>query len=193
MTGEITFYLVRHGEAENNVNRIGNSLPEKRKMHLTEKGINQVQVTALFLSTQGIEIILASPLERTRETAGIISEKTGVEVLIDDRLHETGLGIYNDGPIDKFFSKYPDMKMRISSDPLDGTESTIDMRGRIESFLQDVKRMCAGKKVVIVSHGDVLDQLYGILKHESPGQTLDDDWYPEKGSCKEVVWKIEKV
>ena len=103
MAGTITFYLVRHGEAENNVNHIGNSIPEKRKMHLTENGIEQVRETANFLSTQGVDAILASPLQRTRETAGIISEKTGVPVLIDDHLHETGLGIYNDGPIEKFF------------------------------------------------------------------------------------------
>lgn len=189
MTGKIVLYLVRHGEAENNVNRIGNSLPEKRKMHLTENGIHQVHETASFLSTKGIDAIIASPLERTRETARIISEQTGVEVLIDNRLHETGLGIYNDGPIDLFFSKYPDMKMRISPDPLDGAESILETRGRVESFLHDVKQVYLGKKVVVVSHGDVLDQMYGILKRESPGQTIDDDWYPKKGSYKEVVWE----
>ena len=158
-------------------------------MPLTEKGVDQVRETATYLATEDVDIIIASPLERTRETAGIISEQTGVEVLIDDRLHETGLGIYNDGPIDKFFSKYPDMKMRMSPDPLDGTESIIDMRGRIEGFLRDVRQVYQGKRVVVVSHGDVLDQMYGILMEKSPGQTLDDDWYPAKGSCTEVVWQ----
>jgi probable phosphoglycerate mutase len=186
----ITLYLVRHGEAENNVNRIGSSVPEKRKMHLTENGIDQVHETATLLATKGVDAILASPLTRTRETAGIISEKTGVPVLIDDRLHETGLGIYNDGPIEKFFSKYPDMKMRISPDPLDGAESIIETRGRVESFLHDVKQVYGDKKVVVVSHGDVLDQMYGILKQRSPGQTIDDDWYPKKGSYKEMVWEV---
>ncbi len=190
MAGKITLYLVRHGEAESNVRGIGNALPEKRKMHLTENGIDQVHETATFLSTQGVDAILASPLARTRETARIISEQTGVLVLIDDRLHETGLGIYNDGPIEKFFSKYPDMKMRISPDPLDGAESIIETRGRVEGFLQDMKRVYEDKKVVIVSHGDVLDQMYGILKRQSPGQTIDDDWYPQKGSYKEVIWEV---
>ena len=189
--GQITFFLVRHGEAENNVNHIGNSLPEKRKMHLTEAGVKQVRTTAAFLAKQGVQVIIASPLHRTRETATLIAEQTGVEVLIDDRLHETGLGIYNDGPIDKFFAKYPDIRMRLSPDALDGTESIIDMRGRIEGFLHDVKQVYLNKKVVIVSHGDVLDQMYGILTHESPGQTFDDNWYPDKGSCMEVVWEIE--
>lgn len=190
MEKTITFYLVRHGEAESNVNHIGNALPEKRKMHLTEEGVKQVDATALFLSKQGVDAIIASPLQRTRETAMLIAKQTGVEVLIDNRLHETGLGIYNDGPIDKFFSKYPDMKMHISPDPNDGTESTIDMRGRIMSLLHDIEKIHQGEKVVIVSHGDVLDQFYGILSRKSPGQTIEDDWYPEKGSCTKIVWKF---
>ncbi|PJA85147.1 MAG: hypothetical protein CO143_02665 [Candidatus Moranbacteria bacterium CG_4_9_14_3_um_filter_45_14] len=185
----ITFYLVRHGEAENNVNHIGNSLPEKRQMHLTEEGIKQVSVTALLLSTKGVDAIIASPLVRTRETAEIIAEKTEKEVLIDARLHETGMGIYNGEPIEKFFSKYPDMRARITTDGEDGAESFIDMRGRLTAFLQDVKKVYADKKVVLVSHGDVLDQFYGLLNEESIGQTLDDNWYPEKGSCKEVIWR----
>ncbi|MDD2766975.1 MAG: histidine phosphatase family protein [Candidatus Moranbacteria bacterium] len=183
----ITFYLVRHGEAENNVNHVGNSFPEKTKMHLTETGIEQVHATAEFLAGKNIDIILASPIQRTRETAEIISEKTGREVLIDDRLHETGMGIYNGEPIEKFFSKYPDMRARIMTDGEDGVESFIDMRGRLTQLVSDVKKVYEGKKVVLVSHGDVLDQLYGMLKEESIGQTLDDTYYPEKGSYKEVV------
>lgn len=190
MPDTITFYLVRHGEAESNLSNIGNSFPEKRKMPLTRKGIDQVLETAEALSQKGVDIIIASPLERTKETAAVISEKTGVEVLIDERLHEVGLGIYNDKPLEESASKYPDMRSRISPDPSDGVESFIDMRGRLESFLYDVKQLYEGKTVVIVSHGDVLDQLYGILTRESVGQTLDDNWYPEKGSYKEVVWKI---
>jgi probable phosphoglycerate mutase len=186
----ITFYLVRHGEAENNVSDIGNSYPELRKMHLTEKGIKQVEATAKYLSGQGIDAIIASPLARTRETADSISQATGKEVLIDERLHETGLGVFNGKPLQKFFSKYPDMHARILTDSADEVENMIDMRGRIESFLRDIRKIYADKKVVIVSHGDVIDQLYGILRHESIGQSLDDDFYPDKASCTEVVWKV---
>lgn len=186
----ITFYLVRHGEAENNVTNIGNSFPEKRMMFLTEKGVKQVAETAALLSQKGIDAIIASPLERTREAAKIISERIGVEVLVDERLHEVGLGIYNDKPLEKFFSKYPDMRARISTDPTDGAESFIDMRARIESLLCDIKKAYVNKKVVIVSHGDVLDQLYGILKHESVGQALDDDYYPKNASYEEIIWNV---
>lgn len=190
MSDIITFYLVRHGEAESNVKKIGNSFPEKMKMPLTEKGVEQVIVTGKFLLQKGVDVILASPLERTQETAEHIAQETGAEVLVDDRLHEVGLGTYNDKPMEKFDSKYPDMRSRITTDPTDGVESYIDMRGRIESLLCDIKKLYVNKKVVIVSHGDVLDQLYGILKYESIGQALDDEFYPKYASCEEVVWKV---
>lgn len=190
MADTIILYLVRHGQAENNVGDIGNSFPEKRKMPLTEKGIEQVMATAKLLSQKGVDVIIASPLERTKETAAFIAKETGVKVLIDERLHEVGLGVYNDKPLETFLSKYPDMRSRISTYPTDGAESVIDMRGRIESFLRDIKRTYANKKVVLVSHGDVLDQLYGVLMRESPGQTIDDDYYPKNASCKEIIWKM---
>lgn len=184
----ITFYLVRHGEAEHNVLRVGSSLPEVTKRHLTERGRQQIAEVAEHLSKQGVDAIIASPLVRTQETAAIISEKTGVPVLTDDRLHEVDLGIYNEKPIERFFEKYPDSSMRLSPDPEDGVESFIDMRGRLQGFLEDVASRYAGKKVVIVSHGDTLEQFHGILVREAPGRAATG-WYPEQGSCTEVVWE----
>ena len=131
----ITFYLVRHGESENNVLNIVNSLPEEKKYHLTEKGRKQVEKTAALLVPKHIDVIIASPLLRTRETAEIISLKIGLPVIFDGRLCELGNGIFNNRPIREFLEKYPDPHMRVSPDPADGVESLIDMRGRLESFL----------------------------------------------------------
>jgi probable phosphoglycerate mutase len=184
----ITLYLVRHGEAECNVLCVASSLPETTERHLTEKGREQIARVAESLVGKKVDGIIASPLVRTQETARIISEKISIPVQTDDRLHETGFGIFNERPIKLFFEKYPHPDMRISPDPTDGVESYIDMRGRLTTFLDDVKERYAGKAIVIVSHGDPLEQLHGILTNEAPGQSATG-WYPEKGSCTEVVWK----
>jgi broad specificity phosphatase PhoE len=180
-------YLVRHGEAEHNVLRVGSSLPEITERHLTEAGKAQIRLAAQLLRDKPIAAIISSPLVRTRETAAILSEATGVPVSIDDRLHETGLGIFNEKPIQLFFDKYPEPHMRISPDAQDGVESFIDMRGRLQHFLSDLERHHAGQSVVIVSHGDPLEQLHGILTHEAPGIS-STGWYPAKGSCTEITW-----
>ena len=181
-----TLYLVRHGEAEQNVLGVGSSLPEITKRHLTERGREQVRATADFLAGQPVDAIIASPLVRTQETAAIISEKTGVPVQTDDRLHETGLGVFNEQSIRRFFGKYPDPTMRISIQDDDGVESFDTMRARLESFLDDVRERYAGKTVVVVSHGDPLDQLHGIVMGEGIA-TAAMGWSPSKGSCTKII------
>lgn len=190
MTQAIKLYLVRHGEAEHNVLRVGSSLPEITDRHLTERGKEQVRSVAESLKGKSIAAIISSPLVRTRETAAIISETIGVPVDIDDRLHETTLGIFNEKPIQLFFDKYSKPEMRISPDEKDGVESYIDMRGRLERFLGDLAQHYPGQSVVIVSHGDPIEQLHGILNHEAPGVS-SIGWSPAKGSCTEMTWNGE--
>lgn len=183
----ITFYLVRHGEAENNVRGVLNSLPEHETYALTERGREQAARAAEFLAAAGAEAIFSSPIRRARETAEIIAEASGLGVGFDERLCEAEFGIFNGHHKDEFFAKYSDPASRISPDTEDGVESFIDIRGRLKGFLDEVKEGYSGKKVVIVSHGDTLEQLRGILTDESPGRSATG-WYPEKGSCTEVVW-----
>jgi|GEM_PF-383783 len=190
MSDIITFYLVRHGESENNVLNIMNSLPEEKKYHLTERGRAQVEKTAALLVPKHIDVIIASPLLRTRETAEIISEKAGIPIIFDKRLCELGDGIFNNRPIQEFLEKYPDAHMRVSLDPTDGVESLIDMRGRLESFLRDAEKQYANKKVAVVSHADPIEQLYGILTNESPGQAASGP-LPKNASHMEIEWKVD--
>lgn len=183
----ITFYLVRHGEAENNVHFILNSAPVLKEYSLTAKGRKAVALTAAHLATVGAAVLWSSPILRAKETAEIIARATGLPITFDDRLWELGMGKYNGKKQQMLLKKYPDPKMRIIPDPEDEMESILDMRGRLESFLHDIEKQYDGKKVIVVSHGDPLEQLHGILTHEAPGRSATG-WYPEKGSCTEVVW-----
>ncbi|MFZ2187062.1 MAG: histidine phosphatase family protein [Candidatus Moraniibacteriota bacterium] len=184
----ITFYLVRHGEAENNVRFILNSLPENKTYSLTERGKEQVVETAQFLVTVGADAMFSSPILRAKETAEIIARVTGLSVEFDERLCEAGMGVFNGKMQQELLKKYPTAATRISPDGIDGVESFIDMRGRLKSFLDDVQEKYSGKKVIIVSHGDPLEQLHGILTNEAPGQSATG-WYPDKGSYTEVIWR----
>src|SRR3989344_1304184 len=189
MVVSITFYLVRHGEAENNVRFILNSTPEIKTYPLRERGREQAAAVAAFLAKADADVIFSSPIERTKETAGIIAEATGLPIEFDERLREIGMGVFNGKTQAELLAKYTDPQMRISPDPEDGLESFIDIRGRLQKFLDDVKENYAGEKVIIVSHGDTLEQLHGILTEEAPGRSATG-WYPKKGSCTEVVWRV---
>jgi probable phosphoglycerate mutase len=66
-------YFVRHGESE------GNVLPvfQSSDSPLTEKGREQAEYIAKRVSKLSFETLLASPWERTRQTAEIIAKVTG--------------------------------------------------------------------------------------------------------------------
>lgn len=186
----ITFYLVRHGEAESNVRHILSSFPEKAIFHLTELGKKQVVETAQFLATVGADILLSSPMQRTTETAEIIAQAVNLPIVFDERLREAGFGVFNEGPRKEILKKYPNGEARISPDEEDGVESFLDIRKRLQGFLDDMKGKYVGKKMILVSHGDTLEQLHGILTNEAPGLSAIG-WTPEKGSCTEIVWETK--
>jgi broad specificity phosphatase PhoE len=187
----VTFYLVRHGQSESNALGLLSSYPEvpgRTVRHLTEQGISEVKETAEKLRQENIDVIIASPLTRTVETAAIISEATGIPVLQDIRLRETNFGIYDAGPVERFFNAYSKPEERILTDGGDGVESFEDMRARVVSILDDVKRECDGKKVVLVSHADTLEQIHGVLVGENVRASAIG-WSPKTGS----MLKIESI
>lgn len=188
MAQQMTLYLVRHGEAENNIRRILNSAPVKNEYALTERGRVQAQKAAEFLATVGVSALYSSPILRARETAQIIADATTLPIHFDNRLWEVGMGRFNEGSQQAMQEKYPDPQMRLSPDPSDGMESYLQVRSRLEEFLQELQGLHAGKKIILVSHGDPLEQLHGILTREGPGRAAEG-WYPEKGSCTEVIWE----
>ncbi|MFZ1654381.1 MAG: histidine phosphatase family protein [Candidatus Moraniibacteriota bacterium] len=179
-----TYYLVRHGEAENNVRNILNSLPERNTYPLTERGREQVGATARLLRSVEVDVIWSSPILRTRETAEIIAHETGRGVNIDGRLCEAYFGVFNGRQQQEFLEKYPEAEMRLAPDPADGVESYVDIRGRVRSFLSSMNESYRGKKIVIVSHSDTLQELYAELFGEPVGAEQGvGHWLPEKGSC----------
>lgn len=85
--------LVRHGESETNVRNIVSA--DYNGYPLTEEGRNQVLKTARQLIPVKINFIATSPVQRARETAGIISAQKGISEFVEPRIVESGLGKYN--------------------------------------------------------------------------------------------------
>lgn len=183
---ETIFFLVRHGEGEQNVLRILNSLSEGERFGLTDAGRAQVAATAKELADENVDVMYSSPIRRTRETSEIISIATGVEIRFDERLRETDFGVWSGRSADDFWKKYPDPMSRLDGHAEDGLEGFRAMRMRLAEFLREVLVEHAGERIVLVSHGDPLEQLHGILTEEDIVATISG-WYPKKGTAAKVV------
>ena len=66
-----TYTIMRHGGSDSNVNNVVNA-DNSTPSHLTEFGRKNVAISAKKLSRKKIDIIFASPLFRTQETAEIV-------------------------------------------------------------------------------------------------------------------------
>lgn len=88
-------YLVRHGQTANNLldqaHVLGGDDP------LNQTGITQAELAGELLASLDpqIEMIIASPLQRARQTAGILSKKLNLDQKIDSNLRECDFGDWN--------------------------------------------------------------------------------------------------
>lgn len=142
-------YIARHGETGwNTLNKVSG----RTDVPLTERGLEQARLLAKNAVCMGIDLIIASPLLRARQTAQAVSDAIGAPILIDERLIELDFGIYEGAPRSdpgfqytraQFPTRYP------------GGESAFQLCHRVYSCLEDVKRKYDGKTVLLVCHGGV--------------------------------------
>lgn len=190
-SNETIFYLVRHGEAEQNVRHILSSHDNGEQFGLTEAGKSQAEAVARELADESIGIIFSSPLRRTRETAEAIAAATGAQIILDDRLRETDFGVFSGRSTSELWAKYPEPITRLEGNEEERLEGFRAMRTRLESFLADIPEAYRGERIVIVSHGDPIEILHGILS----GVTLEasvSGWSPRVGSWVKVVPSLGK-
>ncbi|MGB4834027.1 MAG: histidine phosphatase family protein [Candidatus Moraniibacteriota bacterium] len=180
-----TYYLVRHGEAETNVLGIVSSVGGKREYPLTPRGRRAVSETAVFLGHEQPDFIISSPVLRTRQTAEILRDALSIPLTIDERLCEVRFGNFEETDYRAFLDFMAEHGGRTAGAPELGVEGYVDVRERVTSFLADVAGTFSGKKIVIVSHGDTLQEIHGELMGTPVGPS-QDGWYPAKGSCLSV-------
>ena len=179
-----TYCLVRHGEAENNVLGLLNSVGGKHEYALTEHGRKAVRATAVFLQAEKPDFIVTSPVLRAKETAEIIHDALGIPLAIDLRLCEARFGKFEETNHQAFIDFMQEHGTRAIGAPELGVEGYMDIRERVRTFLVSVNEGFDGKKIVIVSHADTLQELYAELLGEPIGSEQGDGrWFPEKGSC----------
>lgn len=179
-----TYYLVRHGEAENNVLGVLNAT-HRGEYALTEKGRRQIETLATALNSEAIDFIVASPIRRAVETAEILKTALLVPLSFDIRLCEPQFGSFEGKDIQSFLDFMKTHGGRTAGDLELGIEGYMDIRDRVRSFLLALNETFQGKKVVIVSHMDTLQELYAELVGEPVGAE-QKAWYPKNGSCYRV-------
>ncbi|MBT2434648.1 bifunctional RNase H/acid phosphatase [Streptomyces sp. ISL-22] len=156
MGAPATFVLLRHGETP--------LTPQKRfsgsggtDPSLSDVGREQAERVGAALARRGtIQAVVASPLARTRETAGIVAARLGLEVTIDDGLRETDFGAWEGLTFGEVRERYPDDLDAWLADPEarptgDG-ESFAATATRIAATRDKLIAAYTGRTVLLVTH-----------------------------------------
>ena len=153
--GELTLYLLRHGESEANVGRVFAS--RKVDPPLTDEGIRQAEAQGEFLKSAGLTAIHASTLLRARQTAAIIGRHCGLAVTHHDALREVHVGIL-DGESQndpEKWAAHEEVKTKwergLFSASYAGGESIDDAGRRFAGFVESLGEK-DGSHILVVGH-----------------------------------------
>jgi broad specificity phosphatase PhoE len=160
-------YFVRHGETVLNAQNIR----QGAEGSLTEKGREQALATARrFPKGKGRpQVIIASPWQRTRETAQILAEELGMKVeyseLLVERRNPTEI-IGHQGSerevkqiVDQIDKSWHSDDLRYSDE-----ENFIDLKTRAKKLLKFIKRR-SEERIIMVTHGIFLKMIVSYMLH----------------------------
>lgn len=163
--------LSRHGEAASNL-----AAPDSRvgaPANLTERGRAQVEATALFLGRlASFDVVYASPLPRTLETASIYAALLELPLVTDARLKEINKGDWQG----KLVSEVIELESQVDIDERHrfrppGGENWQDVGERMRDFIHEIEGR--GQNIIAVSHDHPIRMGIGALL-EKPITSWED-------------------
>jgi len=149
------FHLLRHGEHGLLGRVLAGRMPG---VGMTERGRAEIASQAERLATEKIAAIYASPLQRTRESAEIVSARLGLPIEFRDDLLELDFGEWTGTTFDAIRAdpRWQAWSTQRSLAAIPGGESMREVQQRVVAALLELNERHLHETVVLVSHGDVI-------------------------------------
>jgi broad specificity phosphatase PhoE/ribonuclease HI len=145
-------HLLRHGQTEHTPER---RYSGRNDLPLSRTGRAEAAAAAERAKALGVDVVVASPLRRTRETAEIVAGALGLPVVLDEDLVELDFGDLEGLTFDEARAKHPLAARRFLDDvtvAAPGGESIADVSNRVERARRRILSQHAGRTVLVVSH-----------------------------------------
>jgi len=161
--GTTELILIRHGETVwNREGRWQGHLDSE----LTPVGLRQAEAVARRLARVDFVALYSSDLGRARRTAECIAAASGRPLQTDSGLRERALGVFQGLRLDEIHQRFPHeferFRRRDPDHVIPEGESLRDKHERAVACLERIARTHAGNRVVIVTHGGVLDSAFRL-------------------------------
>jgi broad specificity phosphatase PhoE len=172
--------IVRHGETESNVQH---KVMGQLDSPLTFKGIQQAKAIADRLRRLKFTSIYSSDLGRAVQTANIIAETCGKQIIFDAELREWNMGIFEGLTVSEMHEKFPQERQdyeQIGDEYIiPKGESLTQCRARGFRILNEIAERHSNENldktgdetVVVVTHGCVLMGFFEMVLDLRSGNT----------------------
>ena len=185
--------LVRHGESVANVADADAHRRQAERLdidardadvELSPTGRDQAEALRDWLAradpTQRPDVVISSPFRRAADTARIVVEGLGLELLLDERLRERGLGIFDGLTGRGIRAAHPheaEQRTKVGKfyyAPPSG-ESWADVVLRVRSLLGDLRHGFEGARVWMFTHQAVIMSFRYVLEGLDEERLLEID------------------
>lgn len=161
--------VIRHGESEADLLDVHEG---RADFELTERGHEQAIAMAKYVAENyRLTRIYSSTLKRAAQTARHLSDETGIAIEFDQDLMEFNNGLLAGLSHEDADRLYPYVENLPIDQAVYGQESKVEFRNRAVNVLQKALLENGPESVVaIVTHGGMVNQLYGALLHMPIGE-----------------------
>jgi broad specificity phosphatase PhoE len=190
-------YLVRHAEAEGNVQEFFQGNIDTA---VTEKGLRQLDCLAERFRDIPFDVLWSSPFQRAKQTAEAVNRYHGLALHTDFELREINGGNWEGKKWKDLPALYPHEyqlwteKMWLFCAP-EGDAMT-KVYARMQDVMQRIAAENAGKTVAVVSHGCALRNFLAFVEFQQIGGLPDVGWSDNTAvslveyDCDARTWKL---
>jgi broad specificity phosphatase PhoE len=204
-------YVIRHGESAGNVARDKAEAEQLERIDiatrdvdvpLSELGEEQAAALGRWIAAQPEDerptVLWVSPYLRAQQTAEIALKTAGLSLptVVDERLREREFGVLDGLTRRGIVAQFPDESERRSRlgkfyHRPPGGESWSDVLLRLRAALDDVRRDCAGERVLLVAHQVVVLLVRYVVEHMTEEEILAIDRQGDVANCSVTSYGIE--
>lgn len=153
----LELYVIRHGQTI--VNKLG-LINSRNIIGINANGKKEAEIDAKQLENIKLDLIICSPLRRTKQTCKILN-KNKLKVLYDERILERDSRSMQFKKISALdLNEWYDINKKIVYKNSEGFKSILQ---RVESFLKEIKEKYSDKNILLVTHGDICKAIYALL------------------------------
>lgn len=174
---ETLLSTVRHGLTQlNRDKQVGGRID----VPLVDEGRAQAREAAATFAGTPFDVVVSSPLQRSIETASLVTGLPTDAIEVDDLATERSFGDMEGIDPADVPRRYPEVRYHrvgpvgYSLNP-PGGEPFEDLQARARRFLDGLLARHGGKRILLFSHQNFLQQLHGVILGLDPIEALQHD------------------